>query len=143
MVSYPKPDSDRRNRNPHAFGWTDLPKAGCKGKPPALPAIKPTWHAETRRWWATLWAMPQATIWARDDSELFRLALLHEHVWHRSPAPSATLLAEMRQIEDRHGLNPKAMLQLRWRIVDDAAGVAAKPIRKASADRRARLSAVK
>lgn len=24
----------------------------------------------------------------------------------------------MRQIEDRHGLNPKAMLQLRWRIVD-------------------------
>lgn len=33
------------------------------------------------------------------------------------PVPPG-LFGEMRQIEDRHGLNPKALLQLRWRIVE-------------------------
>lgn len=28
---------------------------------------------------------------------------------------------EIRQHQDRHGMNPKAMLQLRWRIVDEVA----------------------
>jgi len=44
-----------------------------------------------------------------------RLALLWERLWV-ADEPSASLLAEMRAIEDRLGLNPRAMLQLRWRI---------------------------
>jgi hypothetical protein len=34
---------------------------------------------------------------------------------------AASVSAELRQHEDRHGLNPKAMLQLRWRVVDENA----------------------
>jgi hypothetical protein len=37
----------------------------------------------------------------------------------QSGEATAAQMGELRQIEDRHGLNPKALLQLRWRIVDD------------------------
>jgi hypothetical protein len=67
-----------------------------------------------------LWATPQATQWAEDDSELERWALLQEWVWAPEPPASiGALLSELRQIEDRHGLNPKALLTLRWRMVAD------------------------
>lgn len=114
MPPYPKPDAERVRRNAPQFSWTILPAAGREGDPPVLPKGR-RWKAATREWWAKLWATPQATQWREDDSELHRLALLHELVW-ASDAPAATLLAEMRQIEDRHGLNPKAMLQLRWMV---------------------------
>jgi hypothetical protein len=65
-----------------------------------------------------------ATQWREDDDELVRLALLREAVWEGEF--SAALLAEMRQIEDRHGLNPLARLKLRWAIEgeDEPAGSA-------------------
>lgn len=142
-MGYPKPDAERRRRNAPTFDWVHLPKAGRKGRPPALPTRKPTWHAGTRKWWADLWATPQATQWDETDAELYRLAMLHELTMYGSAGGALpALLAEMRQIEDRHGLNPKALLQLRWIIVDDGASVAPAPKKRSSADRRARLSAV-
>lgn len=56
-----------------------------------------------------------------------------------------SVMKEMRELDDRLGLTPKALAQLRWSIVDD--GVAEpdeKPAATASASgRRARLSVVK
>jgi hypothetical protein len=47
------------------------------------------------------------------------------------------IAAEMRQHEDRHGLNPKAMLQLRWRVAAGEDQLDEQPA--AAVDRRARL----
>lgn len=116
MPRYPKPDGERVNHHALAFDWVGLPAEGRPGPAPKMPDRE--WASSTREWWARLWATPQATQWAEDDPEIARLALLHQTIWHESPnGPSPGLLSEMRQIEDRHGLSPKAMLQLRWKIV--------------------------
>lgn len=134
-ASYPKPDAERRNRNPKAFDWTDLPAEGRKGAPPKLPKLRP-WSAETTRWWSELWSKPQAAAWDQSGTTAVPMALLYEQTQHIEQSKVAGLLAELRAHEDRHGLNPKAMLQLRWRIV--AAEVVADPV-KPKSDRRARV----
>jgi len=137
MPRYPKPDAERRNSNRPAFEWTILPAEGRPGPPPRLPAGR-KWSSSTRSWWKALWRSPQAVCWAPDDPELHRLALLHEVVW-AAAVPPVGLLAEMRQIEDRHGLNPKAMLQLRWMVAEAAAAPAARPAGQADRARRDRM----
>jgi hypothetical protein len=107
------------------FGWTVLaPKP--RVKMPALPTGK--WSAETRQWWRVLWRRPQAVMWDPTGLSLRTAARLYEAIV-RGESALAPLSAELRQIEDRHGLNPRAMLQLRWRIADpgDLEGVAAGP----------------
>ena len=37
-------------------------------------------------------------------------------------APAARLSGELRQHEDRHGSNPKALASLRWRIAESPTG---------------------
>lgn len=118
MGPSPKPDAERRRTNSPAFAWTELPAPGRKGKPPPLPKWR-LWHAETLVWWRKLWATPQATVWKQDGSTLFVLAALYDDLISGKATP-AQVSAEMRQHEDRHGMSPKAMLQLRWRIVDEA-----------------------
>lgn len=51
---------------------------------------------------------------------------------------------EIRQHQDRHGMNPKAMLQLRWRVLDDEPEVEPVQQRSAGTSRamRDRLSVV-
>lgn len=115
MGPAPKPDAERARRNGPTFGWVDLPAEGRKGKPPALPKWR-MWDARTEAWWAELWATPQATQWQPSGSTLHVLACLVDDLV-TARAESARVSAEMRQHEDRHGLSPKAMLQLRWRIV--------------------------
>ena len=108
---YPKPDAERRNPNPPAFGWTFLsPKV--RVRVPELPAG--SWSATTRAWWADLWSSPQAVMWDASGRTLHGAAFLVEVRAATGTTPS--LESELRQHYDRHGLNPKAMLQLRWRI---------------------------
>jgi hypothetical protein len=124
-ASYLKPDGERRTRHQPAFGWTLLaPKP--KVRAPALPPGK--WHAETRQWWKQLWGRPQAVMWDPTGITLTRAARLYEAIV--SGGDVARLSAELRQIEDRHGLK-KAMLQLRWRVGDpgDLDDEAAEPVR--------------
>ncbi len=120
-ASYPKPDSERRNRSPKAFEWLDLPAAGRKGAAPKLPALR-KWSTETKRWWSALWSTPQAVAWDQTGESLVRLALLYDDLQYLEPGKSTGISAEMRAIEDRHGLSPKSMLQLRWRIVESESG---------------------
>jgi hypothetical protein len=113
-ASYPKGDGERRNRAERQFDWSVLPMEGRDGPPPALPAWR-EWTSQTLAWWAELWATPQATMWDQSGRSMHTLALLH-HELMTDASNAAKVSAEMRQHEDRHGLTPKAMLQLRWRI---------------------------
>lgn len=116
--SGPIPDPDSRRSASGAHSWTILPASGRPGPAPELPPLR-SWSDQTRAWWAGLWATPQATQWDASGRTLHGLALLYEQV-QLFPGRSAGALSEMRQIEDRHGLNPKAMAQLRWRIASPA-----------------------
>lgn len=110
----PKPDSQRRRRNRPGFEWTELPAEGRKGRPPKLPPIR-AWSDETKRWWRELWKTPQATAWDQQGRSAVPMAILYQDMQDR-PADSKPLLAEMRAHQDRHGLSPKALLALRWRV---------------------------
>ena len=85
-------------------------------------------------------------MWKQDGSTLIVLAALYDDLISGRAEP-AKVSAEMRQHEDRHGLNPKAMLNLRWRIVADELGAARTGKRKAAPEAgtaaKARLRAVK
>lgn len=127
MPRYPSPDAERRNRNPHAFAWVDLPHDGRKGAAPAMPKLV-DWTKDDEAFWKTLWRKPQATQWSTMVELVARLALLrHVMLDGGEKVSTAACSAEMRQIEDRLGLSPKAMLQLRWRIVLPEAGTAHAP----------------
>ena len=113
-ASYPKADGERRNRAERQLDWSLLPMEGRAGDPPELPGWR-EWTLQTRDWWAALWSTPQATMWDQTGRSMHTLALLH-HELMVDASSSPKLSAEMRQHEDRHGLTPKAMLQLRWRV---------------------------
>lgn len=139
-ASYPKPDGQKVTRHAPQFGWVELP-AAREGAPPSLPPWR-LWHSETLEWWSALWSKPQATMWEPSGSTLWALACLYDDLI-AGRADAAKVSAEVRQHEDRHGLNPKAMLQLRWRIAEDEPEVAAPAKSNASAAaRRKRMKVV-
>lgn len=122
MPNYPKPEGERRNRNERALDWITLPTEGRAGPPPKLPDWRP-WTDSTLSWWADLWSSPQAVRWDPSGRSLHRLAILHHQLMldgQLEPERSrlTSISSEMRQVEARHGLTPKAMLDLRWRISD-------------------------
>ncbi len=111
----PKPEEQRRNRSKPAGGserW--LPVEGRSGPAPAWPL-----GAQTKaqgELWVELWATPHAVAWeelgwVRTVARYTKLVLEAE-----KRDAKAALLAEVRQMEDRLGLSPMAMLRLRWRI---------------------------
>lgn len=118
----PKPDAQRRRKNAPTFDWTVLPVAGREGPAPELPEWR-EWSDATREWWADLWTTPQSTVWDQTGRTLWTLAVLHheliEDAFAEGPVRSGSIAAEMRQHEDRHGISPKALLALRWRIDTD------------------------
>lgn len=113
------PDPNARRTN-HRKDWRRLPSGGRPGAPPAWPLG--ACSAAAAKLWGELWATPQAQAWAENEwtrvvARYVRKVLEAE----KSGAPMA-LLAEVRQMEDRLGLNPLAMRKLYW-LVDDG-GVA-------------------
>lgn len=115
-ASYPKPDGQKVTRHRPRFDWVDLPAEGRAGAPPALPRWR-RWSPDTRRWWKALWSKPQAVMWDPSGATLLVAACLYDDlIAGREGARDVS--AELRQHEDRHGLNPKAMIQLRWRIAE-------------------------
>lgn len=139
----PTPDSQRRRRNAPTFEWVALPVAGRAGPPPSLPDWR-TWHPATAAWWERLWAKPEATQWDQDGSTLWVLAALYDDLI-TGEASVSQVSAEMRQHEDRHGLNPKARNGLRWIVTEageDADVAAANASRQSPEDRRNRMKVV-
>lgn len=121
----PKPaDQRRRSNKPAAGDWVDLPREGRSGPAPKwmLPG-KPA--AEVLRLWRWAWSTPQASMWEGLALEPFVARWCKLTVDIHTDALGATALQaslpELRQIEDRLGLNPKGLQDRRWRLAGDVA----------------------
>ena len=109
----PKPDQERVRRNQPTFEWTPIP--GVSGlSAPGLPDFR-IWQQPTVDWWEALWLKGQAVMWESSGESLWTLACLMDDLF-AGRVEAHRVSAEVRQHEDRHGLNPKAMIQLRWRF---------------------------
>lgn len=131
----PAPDGEPRTLD---AGWITLPQSGPDRLAPELSFI--AWgdqeetavHAHARDLWDVWWSSPMALMWAPSDvPQLERLLLLTVQSWL---SPKGAVLGEIRQLEDRFGLNPTARRRLFWRIegVDvpstDAEDLSPKPV---------------
>ena len=127
MAGYqaPKPDGQRRRRNA-VVPMTQLPLGGRRGAAPAWPdGIE---APDSLDLWAELWATPAAAAWERLNSHhqvaryVALLGLAEKMVGDGRFQPQ--VFAEVRQLEDRLGLNPLAMLRLRWEVSADEVAAA-------------------
>ena len=125
----PAPSANRQPRPGRDLPWIDLPKAGRKGRPPAVPA-----HVQIRKagraWWNMAWKTPESTQWGESDRLSAARRAELEDMWQETGDPK--LLTEIRHLDTALGLTAKAKKELRWRIVDDAAtgGQTAPPEKK-------------
>ena len=144
MPPLPKPPGERRRRNAPMANTLNLPKAGRKGKPPAFPDGE--LNDYDAKVWADLWRTPMAVAWELNNYH--RTVARYLRVMRAAETGlavgdvNATLLGEVRQLEDRLGLTPMALLRLRWEIDDsDEVGAKRATSRKATST-RSRLKAV-
>lgn len=111
----PKSADQIRRRNPPAANTVKLPAEGRVGEPPDWP-----YSSTVPEVWPDLWSTPQSAQWERQG--MTRLVARYVMVLCLVEDPettSAALLGEVRQLEDRLGLSPMAMLRLRWEVVAD------------------------
>jgi hypothetical protein len=100
-----------------------------------VPELVGDYTDETRRWWEQVWSSPIATLYLDCDiSGLELIAMLVDRV-NRGTA-SAAILGELRQWEDRFGLNPVARRRLGWEVKPAQPADAPKPRDGADADAR-------
>lgn len=127
MGPAPKPAGERRRRNA-SISMTRLPAEGRQGEAPRFPlpplVVKDdeSGQAEALRereldLWADLWTTPQAVMWERTHSELTVARFVRFSVL--ADGGNVKSATEARQLEDRLGLNPQAMLRLRWEVAED------------------------
>lgn len=102
----PAPNPDARRRNARV-GTVKLPAEGRKGAPPEWP-----FGGKAPTMWAALWAKPQAVMWERQQ-------IVHVVARYCLLLSDLDQAAEVRQLEDRLGLNPKAMRTLMWEVAAD------------------------
>ena len=108
----PAPKARRQRRGTPLRGeWVDLPPLQ-KAILPELPDGE--WSDRTRNAWAAWTADPVTSQYsAADIQAAIDLAYTYEQ-WVDKPTPGIS--SEMRQRQDRLGLNPKGKRDLRWRV---------------------------
>lgn len=111
----PKPGARQPNRGLGAAGIRRLPRAGRQGKPPAWPLPEQT--AREAELWRRLWQTPCAVAW--EELGWVDQVARYARVEALAELGDIRMLPEARQLEDRLGLSPIALLRLRWEIVDD------------------------
>jgi hypothetical protein len=96
-----------------------LPAEGRKGAPPQWPLSRA--KVAERELWVQLWATPQAAQWERLGVSAARTVARYARllVAAEKPGALASVQSEVRQMEDRLGLTPMAMLRLQWEVVSD------------------------
>jgi len=139
----PKPADERARRNKTPIAMR-LPSSGRPGRAPAWPVgYSPT--AKAKAIWSDLWKTPQAAAWERLGwtrvvARYVEMLVAAERdldeiedpkVYAAMLAAQTRLAPELRQLEDRLGLNPLAMRRLEWVIDPDE--VAQKRTRKTAA----------
>ncbi len=110
MPPAPKPDAQRRRRNA-VVPMLQLPPEGRSGSVPSWP-----WPGKPPRAWNELWATPQAAAWDRMGYGVRAVVARYARLVSRPNVADPAISAEARQLEDRLGLNPTAMLRLRWEV---------------------------
>ena len=114
----PNPNSRHRQSGKANNGTVTLPASGYDGPVPEWPLLTDPSEAELDLW-RGLWSKPQAVMWAKDGSERVVARYVLVTVLAEDPSnPSAALLGEVRQMEDRLGLSPMAMKRLMWVVGD-------------------------
>jgi hypothetical protein len=111
----PKPPGQARRPNRGGV-FTYLPAAGREGAPPVWPLGKP--NKREAEVWASLWRLPQAVAWEAGGAFNAVIARYARIAVQCEGESSAALLGELRQMEDRLGLNPVSLAKLRWQVVD-------------------------
>jgi hypothetical protein len=100
---------------------TQLPQGGRRGPAPPWPAGLN--EPDDLSLWEELWATPMAAAWERFGYE--RAVARYHNVLRLAESIGDArkfhpqVFAEARQLEDRLGLNPLAMLRLRWEVSED------------------------
>lgn len=145
----PLPNPNARRRNSPTIPTTALPASGRRGRPPTPPHGARLGKAG-RAWWAWAWSLPQSFGWSKGDhSALARRASLEDDLAAMGTIRSLDAMElygeaaedlkdalrnlagiasgklaiqrEMRELDNRFGLTPKGLADLRWTIVDDTA----------------------
>lgn len=146
----PPPGVNSRRRNSPTIVGTPLPAEGREGRPPTCPyklgpAGKKWWRHAWKLPQATQWGdsflyavgrraqledeldaikfrdeLDLTDLLAGADKEAIRRVSWALEQLKRSASGSTTLNKEMDQLDDRLGLNPKAMAALRWTIAAPA-----------------------
>lgn len=111
----PKPASQRQRQSEPGKGPRRLPAGGRSGTGiPTLPGAAKLSKA-TREWWKRVWQSPMSSVYLDADlTGLIRLARLLDR--DEKGEATATMLAEIRQLEDRFGLSPLARRRLEWEV---------------------------
>lgn len=123
----PPKHPDARRRTNATVAMTALPAGGRQGEAPTWPlglVLDGEWAL-----WQQLWTTPQATAWERLGPGTVRVVARYTRLLAEAEQPAAGAraasmaaaqrLTEVRQLEDRLGLTPMAMLRLRWEIAAD------------------------
>lgn len=110
----PKPADQRRRTNAPRANTMLLPAEGRDGE-------TPEWPLSSMRdgepvVWADLWRTPQAVAWERLGWTRSVARYCRSVVAADMPDAPVSLLGEVRQMEDRLGLSPLAMLRLCWEV---------------------------
>ena len=140
MGAAPKPNAQRRRGLANGV-VTRLPSEGREGDPPRWPLSGCGYDPEI---WHELWTCPQAVAWERLGPGMVRVVARYVVLLAEAEVGEPKVAAETRQMEDRLGLSPMAMLRLRWEIADDELAEAReqRTAPKAKADVRSRLRIV-
>lgn len=175
MPPGPLPKPDKRRRNAPTIPTTNLPASGRKGRPPKVPEGYKLGKAGTAFWkfaWATpqaaAWDRGSHYIVARRasleddlgtldnvnldellsgiaDDEVAEIVSEVISTLKRLAGGRLGVMKEIRELENKLGLNPEALAKLRWKIVaEPGENEQTKPAAssKKSSSRRARLSVV-
>ena len=112
----PLPTGTARRRNRPEYAGTVVPSEGRRGDAPKPPA----WVIlgdRGRAWWAWAWATPQAVTWnAGDLGIVARRAVMEDLLEVLDPLK---VMAQMLAVDDRLGLSPKALKQMRIAVAAD------------------------
>lgn len=137
----PKPAAQRRRTNP-TIAMTRLPSEGRKGEAPEWPMRTHAGFDENL--WDELWSTPQAVAWERLGAGTIRVVARYVVLLAEADVGEPKAAMEVRQIEDRLGLSPLAMLRLRWEVAPDEVAEAReqRTASPAKSDARARLRIV-
>ena len=113
----PPKSSDQRRRRNATVAMTRLPAEGRKGEAPEWPLS--SCAAYDPDLWAELWSTPQAAAWETLGAGTIRVVARYVVLLAEADVGEPKAAMEVRQLEDRLGLSPMAMLRLRWEIAPD------------------------